>query len=114
MEKHDLKLVRMKTAVNTLITNVKTKTFPADMIILFGSIIRNDINEYSDMDVCVVSDEELTIREKRDIENYFYDMAQDEFKLDFVYCNKDKLENGTQVFEKIRQEGRVIWADIDA
>ena len=112
MAKHDLKVVRMKQAVNALLSDIKTQAFPADMIILFGSVAKNNINEFSDMDICIVSDEELTVRQMRVIENYFYDMVQGEFNLDFVYCDKVKLENGTQVFERIRQEGRVIYERI--
>ena len=103
------KLIRMKNTINALIADIKTQTFTADMIILFGSIVRDDISEYSDMDICVVSDEDLAICYKREIENYFYDMAGDEFNLDFIYCDKDKLKNGKQVFENIRQEGRIIY-----
>ena len=112
MQQHDVKLARMKNAINALIADIKTQTFPADAIILFGSIAKNDINEYSDMDICIVSEEDLQIRQKRDIENYFYDMAQGEFKPDFVYCNKDKLTSGSQVFENIRQEGRIIYGQL--
>ena len=110
MEKnHVIKLVRMKCTANALLSDIKTRTFPADMIILFGSIAQNNITEHSDMDICIVSDEDITIRQKRDIENYFADMVQDEFKLDFVYCDKDKLKNGTHVFESIRKYGRVLY-----
>lgn len=109
MEKSDIKLVRMKTAANALFANIKTTTLPADMVIIFGSVARDDIHERSDMDICIVSNDDLTIRQKREIENYFYDMTQNEFKLDFVYCDMDKLRNCDRVFEKIRQEGRVIY-----
>ena len=115
MEKtRDIKLVRMINAANALFADVKTQTFPADMIILFGSVAKNNINEYSDMDICIVSDDDLTIRQKRDIERYFNTMTQEEFKLDFVYCDKDKLKNGTQVFENIRKEGRVIYGKLSS
>ncbi|MCL2378751.1 MAG: nucleotidyltransferase domain-containing protein [Defluviitaleaceae bacterium] len=106
---NDIKLVRMKKAANALFSDIKTQAFPADMIVLFGSFAKDSINEYSDMDVCIVSDEDLSIPQKRSIENYFYRMAQNEFKLDFVYCDKGKLKNGTQVFAGIRKEGRIIY-----
>ena len=109
MEKHELKLVRMKNAVNALISDIKNQTFPVDMIILFGSVVKDSINEHSDMDICIVSDDDIPIWEIREIENYFYDKTQDEFNLDFIYCDNDKLKNGKQVFENIRQEGRVIY-----
>ena len=109
---HDIKQVRMTKVFNALVDDIKTKNFAADMIILFGSIVRNDINEHSDMDICIVADDDLSIKQMRDIENYFYDKAQDEFKLDFIYCNRDKLINGSQVFESIRQEGRVIYGQL--
>ena len=109
MAKHDLKLVRMKQAVNALLSDIKTQAFPADMIILFGSIAKNNINEYSDMDICIVSDTDLSIQQKREIESYFYDIMQSEIKLDFMYCDRPTLENGTKVFDSIRREGRVIY-----
>ncbi|MCL2404405.1 MAG: nucleotidyltransferase domain-containing protein [Defluviitaleaceae bacterium] len=106
---NDIKLVRMKNAANILFTDIKTHTFAAEMIILFGSVANNNINEYSDMDICIVSDEDLSIKQKRDIENYFYDTTQNEFELDFIYCDKNKLINGSQVFESIRKDGKVIY-----
>ena len=112
MKRHAIKQVRMKKAVNTLIADIKTQSFPADMIILFGSIARNSISEHSDMDICIVSEEDLSIRQIRDIENYFYHMAQGEFKLDFVYCDRDKLASGNRVFESIRNEGRIIYGQL--
>ena len=64
------------------------------------------------MDICVVSDKDLSIKQKREIENYFYDMTQDEFRLDFVYCDRDKLRNGNKVFESIRKEGKIIYGQL--
>ena len=112
METHDLKLIRMKKTANALFADIKTKSFPADMIILFGSFSRDCIHERSDMDICVVSDEDLTVQQMREIENYFYSMAQGEYEIDFTYCNNDKLRHGNQVFERIRKEGRVIYERI--
>jgi len=109
VKEQDLKLVRMKKAANTLFSDVKTQEFPAGMIILFGSFAKNNINEYSDMDICIVSDEDLSIKQMRGIENYFYGMAQDEFDLDFIYCDINKLKTGTRVFEDIRKEGRILY-----
>jgi len=108
-KRHDLKLVRMKNVANILFSDIKTQIFPAEMIILFGSVAQDSINLHSDMDICIVSDEDLTIKQQRSIENYFYSIVQDEFELDFVYCNKEKLKTGTRVFENIRNGGRVLY-----
>ena len=109
MHTQSTKIERMKKAVNALISDIKSRTFPADKIILFGSIAKDCIHERSDMDICIVSEEELTIPQKREIENYFFDMVQDEFVPDFVYCNIDTLKTGTQVFSSIRNEGKVLY-----
>jgi len=109
MTNKSIKLVRMKTAINAILADIKTKPHPADKIILFGSVAKDCIHERSDMDICIVSDEKLSIREQRGIENYFHDMSQGEFELDFTYCDNDKLQSGDRVFERIRQEGRVIY-----
>ena len=112
MENRSLKLVRMKQAANALFADIKRKTFPAEKIIIFGSFVRDGIHERSDMDICVVSDRDLTIPEMREIENYFHDMSQGEFDIDFTYCNNEKLRTGKQVFERIRKEGLVIYERI--
>lgn len=109
MEPHELKLVRMKRAANALFSDIKAMTFPAERIILFGSFAKDCIHERSDMDICLVSDEELTVKQQREMERYFHDMSQDEFSLDFVYCDNNKLKNGSQVFESIRRDGRVLY-----
>jgi len=109
MDINEVKLVRMKKTINRLIADIKTKTFPVDMIILFGSVAKGKIHELSDMDICIVSDEELSIRKMREIENYFYDQVDDEFTLDFIHCDTHKLKNGEYVFERIRQEGRILY-----
>jgi len=102
----------MTQAINNLIQDIKTKTFYAEKIILFGSIARGEIHERSDMDICIVSDEELPPQQRGQMESYFYQMAQNEFSLDFVYCDINKLQNGNKVFERIRQEGRVLYERI--
>ena len=112
MEIHKLKQVRMKQAANALFADIKARTFPAEKIIIFGSFARDGIHERSDMDICVVSDKDLTIPEMREIENYFHDMSHGEFEIDFTYCDNKTLRTGKQVFERIRKEGRVIYERI--
>ena len=33
----------------------------------------------------------------------------EEKNINFVYCDKDKLKNGTHVFENIRKDGKIIY-----
>ena len=105
----EVKLNRMKRAVNDLITDIKTRTFPVDRIILFGSVVNGGFNEYSDLDVCICHENELTIRQMREIEMYFKDALSDEMDVDFIYCTHEKLRDGQHVFERIRKEGRVLY-----
>jgi len=105
----DLKLVRMKHAINSLIADVKTQDFPVDMILLFGSVLTGNFSEYSDIDICIVSEIEPTLRQKSAIENYFSDKLKNELDADFIYCNRQKLMEGTHVFNSIRKEGVILW-----
>ena len=103
------KTVRMKERVNSLIKDIHGRVFPADKLIIFGSFVRGDVKERSDLDICVVADIELSIKEKRELENYFYTAVGQELCIDFLYCDRDRLANGDQVFESIRREGRVLY-----
>jgi predicted nucleotidyltransferase len=46
---------QIDTILNTYVTRVK-KTFDPDRIILYGSFARNEANEWSDIDIIVLSD----------------------------------------------------------
>ena len=105
----NLKIIRMKNALNALFTDIKTRDFPVDVIILFGSVARGQVNEYSDLDICIVHEQALTERQQRDIERYFNDMMQDEIDVDFTYCNSETLHNGPHVFAQIRKGGRILY-----
>ena len=110
MDNDEIKLVRMKKALCALLDDIKTKTFPVDKVILFGSVARDDIHEHSDVDICIVSDDELTPRQKRvEIESYFHDMAKTDFTPEFLYCNNYQVRNGKEIFESIRKDGRVLY-----
>ena len=106
------KKIRITQAVNNLISDIGTKKFPVEMIIMFGSITRDDHNAYSDLDLCFVHEKELTPRQQREIESYFFDMLEDEVDLDFIYCSNKTLMTGGQVFEEIRKEGRVLYEHV--
>ena len=109
MTAESLKLVRMKRAVNALMTDINTKIFPVERIILFGSIVDGVFNEHSDLDLCVVAESDLSDQEKRDIENAIRHILQDELEIDIVYCNRDKLQNGQHVFKSIQENGRILY-----
>jgi len=110
MHLNELKLVRMTKAINTLIENISQRRFPVEKIILFGSTARDELNEYSDLDICILNEDELTMRQTREIEQYFYDTLQDEMPVNFIYCNHETLMNGKYVFESIRKEGLILYA----
>ena len=105
-------MVRKKRAINALIADIKTRSFPVDMIILFGSALNKNFNEYSDLDICIVHKQELKERQLRELELYFKDAVSNEVDIDFVYCSADKLQSGQHVFESIRKEGRVLYEHI--
>jgi len=115
MNPTDLKLIRMKRAINTLLADIKNhRSFPAtvDKIIVFGSVLTDEFNEYSDMDICIVYIAEPDEKQKHGIENYFNDILQKEMNVDFTYCTDDTLKSGQQVFKSIREKGRVLYERI--
>ena len=105
----DLKLVRMKKAINNLLSDIKSKVLPVDAVILFGSVLNEKFNEYSDLDICIIHESDLTIRQLRELELYFKELLADEVDANFIYCNREKLQQGHQVFDSIRKEGKVIY-----
>ena len=112
MHNSEIKLVRVKSALNDLILDIKARTFPVDTIIMFGSVAANTFNEYSDLDICVVSNDLLSERQQREIECYFSDTLHNEIDVDFTYCTRDTLATGSQVFRRIRSEGRILYGHI--
>jgi predicted nucleotidyltransferase len=114
MVEMDLQIVRKKKSIEKLITNIKTLTFPVQKIILFGSVLTEKFNEHSDLDLCLIceNEENLTLRQKNEIESYFYDTLGEETSVDFIYTTLDKLKNGDKVFKSLREKGRVLWEHI--
>ena len=108
----EIKLVRMKSALNDLISDIQTRSFPVDTIIMFGSVAKNSFNEHSDLDICVVSDDSLSERQQREIESYFNDVLRNEIDVDFTYCTHGILASGSQVFRRIRNEGRILYGHV--
>ena len=108
----DFKLVRMKELVDGLVLDIKTRAFPVEAILVFGSAVSGGFDEYSDLDICVVYGKELSEREKLEIEVYFRDMVGDEIGVDFIYCDEKMLREGTRVFESIRRDGRVLYKNL--
>jgi predicted nucleotidyltransferase len=99
----------MTKAINRLIEDIPKRRFPADKIILFGSTVRNRLNEYSDLDICILCEKNLSAKQMNGIERYFYNTLKDEMPVDFIYCNADRLKRGTQIYESIRKEGLVLY-----
>jgi len=107
----ELQLVRMKKAVEKMLVDIKTKSFPLSQIVIFGSVLTEEFNERSDLDLCFVCEDIalLSERQKIEIESYFPRVLGDELSIDVIYATPDKLRNGVQVFESMRQHGRVLW-----
>jgi len=108
----DLKIVRMKRAINALIGDIKNKSFPVEKIIVFGSALGEGFNEHSDLDICVVSNNELNEKQKHTLENYITNMLQGEVAVDFIYCTNETLQTGSQVHKSIREKGRVMYEQV--
>ena len=108
----------METKINkkvknleNLIADISTKEFPLQKIILFGSFVTNEFNEKSDLDLCLVYGDGITLscRQKVEIESYIDSLVGDEMDVDFLYTTLEKLNSGGQVFNNIRREGLVLW-----
>jgi predicted nucleotidyltransferase len=109
MKPVELKRVRMTRAINHLIENIRLQKLPADKIVIFGSVARNEMTEYSDLDICILNEGELSERQMNEIERYFHDTLQEEMPVNFIYCNREKLAAGTHVYKSIRNEGLVLY-----
>jgi predicted nucleotidyltransferase len=110
----ELQLVRKKKAVEKLLVDIRTKSFPLSQIVIFGSVLTEEFNERSDLDLCFVCEDITLLSEgqKIEIESYFPQVLGNELDIDFIYATPDKLRNGVQVFESIRKEGRILWQPI--
>ena len=105
------KINRKVKCLQALIKNIPQENFPLQKIIIFGSFATNRFNERSDLDLCLVHDEDTTPtwQEKVTIESYFDHQVGQEMDVDFLYTTPFKLRTGSQVFNSIRKEGLVLW-----
>ncbi|MCL2198751.1 MAG: hypothetical protein FWB80_15355 [Defluviitaleaceae bacterium] len=74
-------------------------------------LICMNFDEHSDLDLCIVTND-LNDKQKREIENYFYNILKNEIDPDFTYCTNKKLRSGKQVFAHIRNEGRILYKNV--
>lgn len=107
----ETKINRKIKCIESLISDIRTKDFPLKKIILFGSFTTNTFHERSDLDLCLIHEEdnEPSCTDKVRIESYFDDIVGEEMGVDFMYTTPVKLETGNQVFNSIRREGLVLW-----
>jgi len=106
------KIVRMKRAINALLEQIQNKSFPVERIILFGSVLTQKFNEYSDLDLCIVVDRELSSRDLRMFEQEMQESLDGEIEANFIYCTSSKLEKGEYVFQDIKEKGVTVWQAI--
>lgn len=63
-------------------------------VILFGSWIRNEGNEYSDLDVLIITDKTLTWQQKNSVRDVCSDISLDyEILVDSKIISQDEIDN---------------------
>jgi len=107
----DTKINRKVKRLEALIGDIANKDFPLEKIIIFGSFASKSFHERSDLDLCLVHEDnkEPTCKEKVEIESYIDSMVSDEMEVDFLYTSFTKLKTGSQVFNSIRKKGLILW-----
>ena len=113
MIKPRLKTTRIKNLLAQIQQDLPHQQFEVEKIILFGSCAKNTLHPTSDLDICIVSEQEPPLKIKRQIENYFKSYLDEEnMDLDTIYCNRTRLMSGIGVYEKIREEGVLIYENL--
>lgn len=104
-------LERKVDAVNAMIANISHENFPLCYIIMFGSVLTDNFDENSDLDICFIHDDDiaLTHEEQNAIERFFRQSVGNEVELDYIYATLSTFFSGQDVFESIRNEGVVLW-----
>ena len=99
---------------NEILQKIKTeisKQYPTAKIILYGSRARGDFREYSDWDLLILIEKELTEKQKLEIKDWLYDI---ELEIDEVLCSiihsKEEWENLqiTPLYQNVQKEGIMI------
>ena len=107
----DIKVNRKVKCIETLVSEITEKDFPLESVIMFGSFATGTFHERSDLDLCLVHDDdkEPTYGEKVEIESYFDKIVGAEMAVDYIYVPVMKMKTGNQVFNSIRESGLVLW-----
>jgi predicted nucleotidyltransferase len=113
------KCSRIKASVERLIDDIALQSLPVKCVILFGSTITGRYNELSDIDLCVVHDQEgeyydadANFSSRCLIENYVRSTVDEDVDVDFIHCTPHRLLNGSDVFSSIRKEGVVMYGGL--
>ena len=83
------------------------------MIILYGSVARNDASDESDIDVAIIVKNQMDKETKRRFISWVADMDiryERVFSIiDIQESNMKKWENVLPFYQKVRKEGIVLW-----
>lgn len=76
-------------------------------VILFGSIVSGDFEEYSDVDIAVLSEKKINLNDIMDLEETLSDMLKRE--IDIVYLNDQEVDLRFKV--SVYDSGTLIYND---
>lgn len=93
------------------LTNIFQKSI--SMIILYGSVARNEATDESDIDIAIIIKKQMDDRTKRQFISWVADMDiryERVFSIvDIQESNMKKWENTLPFYQNVRKEGIVLW-----
>lgn len=87
--------------------------FPVEKVILYGSKVRGDSNQYSDIDLLLVTSRPLHWREEKTIVEILFDLGM-EYDVIFspLFASSDEWDRGVfrefPIYREIMEEGAII------
>ena len=102
----------LPTAYSECIEKIKDAILTSDLfknvdsVYLFGSCARNNIHEYSDIDILLLLKTKITPEIKEKIKELYNCFADYEIEVDLKTYNKDSFENSNSTFATIVKKER--------
>ena len=109
------KTALMKNELNAIETAVERlkKDYPMDRVVLFGSKARGDSDEYSDIDLLIITTRNLHWKEEKDIIELLFDIGMDYDVIfsPFFATNSEwdgDLFSEFPIYQEILKDGAVV------
>ena len=101
-----------REAINTAVMLLRER-FPVGKAILYGSKVRGDSDEYSDIDLLLITSQPLHWKEEKTIVEILFDLGM-EYDVIFspLFASSDEWDRGVfrefPIYREIMEEGAII------